>query len=256
MWLILLLFIEFVRLSSSNEHVNCYFTVLYSNGSRSWCLDEECSNHIDIISLEDRQCRTNYLSLKFSSYSKYFDVLVLSSSRIPLSSFFSSGRPDIERLLQIEFLTPFNNDNPFKLDQFRLLTGSISNIDTYELVFNGNIAKNNLTLFIDRDIFMSDEQHFIDTLRLIFNCTKSERVEWELVKSIESLPDSPCPQQIDFLKKDFIKNQNCFNINILVSFKINQKKKSLIFFVIDKCYCICKYYYCYYNCFIFMELSL
>jgi len=213
MWLIFILLIELICLSSSNEDLDCYFTVFYSNGSRSWCLDEECSDHIDIISLEDRQCQTNYLSLKFSSYLKYLNIL----SRIPLSSFFSFGRPKSERLLQIEFLSPLNNDNPFKIDQLRLLSNSLSNIDTYEFIFNGNISINNSILFIDKQMFISNEQIYIDTLRLIFNCSNSQRVEWELIKSIQSLPDSPCPQQIQFLDKHFINNQNCFNIYILVS---------------------------------------
>jgi hypothetical protein len=220
--------IELIRLSLSNNDVDCYFTVLYSNGSRSWCLDEECYNHVDIISIEDRQCRTNYLSLKFSSYSKYLKLLHSSSSRIPLSSFFSLARLNIERLLQIEFLSPLDNDNPFKIDQFRLLTGPRSNIDTYELIFNGNLAKDNVILYIDRDMFMSNEQQYIDTLRLIFNCTNSQRVEWELIKSIEILPDSPCPQQINYLNKNLIKNEKCFNIPILVS---------LIIFFIEKIGC-------------------
>jgi hypothetical protein len=220
MWLIFILLLKLICFSSSNEDLNCYFTVFYSNGSRSWCLDEECSNHIDIISLEDRQCRTNYLSLKFSSYLKYSNIL----SRISFSSFFSFGRPEYERLLQIEFLSSFDNDNPFKIDQLRLLTSSVSNIDTYEFVFNGNISKTNSILFIDREMFISDEQQYIDTLRLIFNCSNSQRVEWELIKSIQSLPDSPCPQQINFSKnKHFINNQNCFNINILVSLFIKEK---------------------------------
>jgi hypothetical protein len=220
MWLIILFSFKLIGLSLSLEDVDCYFTVLYSNGSRSWCSDEDCLNHIDIISLEDRQCRTNYLSLKFSSYSTYSKLLLSSSSRIPLSSFFSFGRPDRERLLQIEFLSPFDNDNPFKLNELRLLSGPISNLDTYELVFNENISKNNLTLFIDQEMFMSDEQQVIDTLRLIFNCTKSSRVEWELIKSVQSFPPSPCPEQINYLKKNIShRNLNCLHLNILVSLK-------------------------------------
>ena len=60
-------------------------------------------------------------------------------------------------------------------------------------------------------MFMSNDQQIIDTLRLIFNCNQSKRVEWELIKSINYLPHSPCPQQINFLRKDY------FHLNILVS---------------------------------------
>lgn len=213
MWLIFVLLICLINSSLSLESDDCYFTVLYSNGSRYWCLDEQCNDYIDIISLENDQCKTNYLSLKFSSYSKYEEFV--KSSSFSLSSMFELGRPNIERLLQIEFLSPLDNDNPFKIEDLYYLTKNISsNIDTYEFIFNENISNNNLTLFIDKEIFISNEQIYIDTLRLIFNCTNSKRVEWELVKSIQYFPDSPCKKQIDFLKKDF----NSFNINILVSF--------------------------------------
>jgi hypothetical protein len=209
----------FIDLSIGNKDSNCYFTVKYSNGSSYRCLDEECSiDHLDIISLENNQCRTDYLSLKYSSYSKYSEILLSNSS---LSSFFSLARPNLERLLQIELLSPLENNSPFELNQLSLLTNSTSNIDTYELVFNGNIAKDNLILYIDKDLFLSAEQEFIDTLRLIFNCTNKKRVEWELIKSISSLPQSPCPQQIRFKEKIFLNNQFCFNIHILVRKSIN-----------------------------------
>ena len=246
MWSSVLLLIQLISSISTSFSIedahNCYFTVVYSNGSRTWCLDQQCYQHLDIISLEDRMCRTNFLSLRFSSYSKYSDVLQTSSLKMPLASFFSLGRPNIERVLQIEFLSPFVSNDPFKLDHLRLLTDSISNIDTYELVFNGNIAENNLTLFIDRDMFMSHEQRVIDTLRLIFNCSKIQRVVWELIKSVENFPDSPCPQQIQFLKKEFINKQDCFKITILVglakSFLFIKKKKRRHFSFVDKCYYI------------------
>jgi hypothetical protein len=119
--------------------------------------------------------------------------------------------PNAERLLQIEFLSPLENNSPFELNQLNLLTNSTSNIDTYELIFNGNISKDNSILFIDKDLFMSDEQVFIDTLRLTFNCTNKQRVEWELIKSISNLPQSPCPQQIQFKHQ-----KHCFNVYTLV----------------------------------------
>jgi hypothetical protein len=175
---------------------------------------------LDIISLESVQCRTNYLSLRFSSYLSYSNFLVSSWSRIDISSLFCSGRPKVERLLQIEFLSPFENSSPFEIDQLNLLSKSVSNIDTYELVFSGRIAQDNIKLFIDEDIFLSAKQEFIDTLRLIFNCSENVRVEWELIKSISSLPPSPCSEQIEFLKKDFLNNENSFERILLVSFII------------------------------------
>ncbi len=217
--------------SLSCEDVNCYFKVFYSNGSRSWCLDEECCNHLDIISLESVQCRTNYLSLRFSSYKSYSKFLVSSWSQLDISSYFSVGRPNIERLLQIEFLSPFENSSPFELDELNLLSNSVSNIDTYELVFSGRIAQDNIKLFIDEDMFLSAKQQFIDTLRLIFNCSENERVEWELIKSISSLPPSPCPEQIQFLKKDFLNNENSFERLVLVSFLISFFQIQIKFFI-------------------------
>ena len=199
------------RLSMGNENSHCYLIVHYSNGSSYRCLDEECSiDHVDLVTVQANRCRTNYLSLKYSSYRKYFQSVL---SHCSLSSSFSSARPNVERLLQIELLSPLENASPFQLNHLRLLTNSTSNIDTYELLFHGNIAQENSVLFIDKDTFMSHEQEYIDTLRLIFNCTSEERVEWELVKSISSLPQSPCPQQIQFKQNN---SQFCLNINILV----------------------------------------
>ncbi|CAF1364428.1 unnamed protein product [Rotaria sordida] len=219
MCLIILLLIQLIVISLSKEDINnCYFTVSYLNGSQYNCLDEDCYKYIDIISLEDQQCRTNNLSLKFSSQSTYKNFLQLTSLENPLASFFSNGRPNLERLLQIEFQSSLFNDDLFKLNQLRLLSPYfISNIDTYEFIFDGFITNNNLTLFIDKNMFISNEQQIIDTLRLIFNCSQFERVEWELIKSIESLPDSPCPQQIQFIKNDFINNQYYNNLIILIS---------------------------------------
>mgnify|MGYP006892790243 FL=1 len=199
----------------------CMFTVLYSNGSRSWCIDEQCSNHVDIISIEDRQCRTNYLSLKFSSYQKYNQFIYSHSLRIPIASFFSLARPNRERLFQIEFLSPLDNSQIFELSQLQLLSGPISNIDTFELIFNGNISKTiNSSLFVDKEMFSSQQQTSIDTLRLIFNCSNQQRVEWELIKSIDFYPQSPCQQQIQFLNNNKSTNnyeKNCFHLNFLVS---------------------------------------
>ena len=189
---------------SSNEEIHCNFTVIYLNGSRSWCYDEECSlNHLDIYSIEDQQCQTNYISFKYSSSSKYLQFLFSKISRQSLSSYFSSSRPHLERLLQIEFLSPLENAYLFDNSHLSLLTDSTSssNIDTYELIFNGKISEENSTISFDQDQFLSVEQVYIDTLRLQFNCTNDERVEWELIKSISSFPPSPCPKQIDFLKK-------------------------------------------------------
>ncbi|CAF3786236.1 unnamed protein product [Rotaria sp. Silwood1] len=61
----------------------------------------------------DRQCQTNYLSLK-----------------TPLASFFSKNCSNLKCLLQIEFQTVFTNDKQFKLDQLSLLSCSISYIYT------------------------------------------------------------------------------------------------------------------------------
>ncbi|CAF4591839.1 unnamed protein product, partial [Rotaria socialis] len=77
-------------------------------------------------------------------------------------------RPNIKRLLQIEFSSLLTNDEPFKLELLSLLADSISNIHTYESIFNGNIAKHDLILFIDRIMFMSDKEQVVDTLRLRF----------------------------------------------------------------------------------------
>ncbi|CAF1281175.1 unnamed protein product [Adineta steineri] len=219
MLLIVFLFVQLILICFSFENeTDCYFRVLYSNGSQSWCLDEECSNHTDIISLENLHCQTNYLSLKFSSYSNYSNFLLSTTSKqIYLSSFFSLGRPNLERLLQIEFLSSLENNKSFQLDQLSLLANSLSNIDTYELNFLGNLSNNNLQLFIDENLFLSNEQQFIDTLRLIFNCSKYERVEWELVKSIQSIPQSPCPQQITLLNHQLNQQKYSFNIIILTS---------------------------------------
>ncbi|UJR17855.1 hypothetical protein I4U23_004754 [Adineta vaga] len=201
---IFILFIQLIRFCSSEEDSLCYFRIFLSNGTQAWCLDEECFNHLDLISIENFQCRTNFLSLRFSSYSTYSTFLRSTS----LSSFFSLNRSNLERLLQIEFLSPLENINqPFQLDELKLLSYSIpSNIDTYELIFHGNLIKNPSQLLFDEEIFLSKEQKYIDTLRLIFNCTSNERVEWELVKSIQSIPNSPCPQQI-ILKQNSDQNQ-------------------------------------------------
>ncbi|CAF4409425.1 unnamed protein product, partial [Rotaria sp. Silwood2] len=87
--------------SLSEEDINnCYFNVFYSNGSQYNCLDEDCYKYIDIVSLEDQQCRTNYISLKFSSYLTYKNFLEITSLKTPLASFFCNGRPNLERLLQ------------------------------------------------------------------------------------------------------------------------------------------------------------
>jgi len=110
----------------------------------------------------------------------------------------SPSPSNFERLLQIEFLSPLDDNNqPFELNELKLLTNSLpSNIDTYEFVFQGNLVENHFKLFFDQELFLSEEEQYIDTLRLIFNFTLNERVEWELVKSIQLTPDSPCPQQI------------------------------------------------------------
>ncbi|CAF2810981.1 unnamed protein product [Rotaria sp. Silwood2] len=219
MWLILILLFKLLVVSLSEEDINnCYFNVFYSNGSQYNCLDEDCYKYIDIVSLEDQQCRTNYISLKFSSYLTYRNFLEITSLKTPLASFFCNGRPNLERLLQIEFQTPFINDEPFKIDQFNILSRSISNIDTLEFIFNGFISNNNRTLFIDKNMFISNEQNIIDTLRLIFNCSQYERVEWELIKSIKSLPESPCPQQIQFIKNDFTNNYNLIILVTLITY--------------------------------------
>jgi len=249
MYSILLVLIQLIYFSLSNEDLNCYFTVKYSNGSTYRCLDEECSiDHIDIISLEANQCRTNYLSLKYSSYSSYSKFLVSNPSY--LSSYFSLARPNLERLLQIEFLSPLENNSPFEINELSLLTNSTSNIDTYELIFHGNISKTNSIIFISKDLFLNNKQEFIDTLRLIFNCTNEQRVEWELVKSISSLPESPCPQQIQYFETN---HSPCFNINILVRKFILLIKSNLFF--LDKSYWIDMYSNSYCNKFIIMELS-
>ncbi|CAF3786258.1 unnamed protein product [Rotaria sp. Silwood1] len=217
MWSIILLLFKLIVESLSNEDINnCYFNVFYSNGSSYKCLDEDCYQYIDIISLEDQKCQTNYLSLKFSSYLTYKNFLQLTSLKTPLASFFSKNHSNLERLLQIEFQTAFINDEPFKLNQLSLLFHSISYIDTYEFIFNGFIVDNNKTLFIDQHMFISDEQNIIDTLRLVFNCTQYNRVEWELVKSIQSLPQSPCPQQIQFITNHSIDNNQYYSHLIIL----------------------------------------
>ncbi|CAF3315886.1 unnamed protein product [Rotaria socialis] len=218
MWSVILLILKLISISVSNEERNnCYFTVFYSNGKRSYCIDEQCYHHLDIISLKDRQCRTNYLSLQFSSYLTYKKFLQSTLLKNSLSYYFSKARPNVERLLRIEFLSPFLNDDPFQLDQLRLLANSISNIDTYEFIFNENITINNLTLFIDQDMFSSSDQQIIDRLTLRFSCTHIQRVEWQLIKSIQSFPNSPCPQQIQLKKKDFRQKEFSSNLIILAS---------------------------------------
>ncbi|CAF3458932.1 unnamed protein product, partial [Rotaria sp. Silwood2] len=156
------------------------------------------------------------------------------SLKTPLASSFSKNHSNLERLLQIEFQTLFINDQPFQLDQFNLLSHSISYIDTVEFLFHGFIVNNNRTLFIDQDMFISDEQNIIETLRLIFNCTTYDRVEWELVKSIQRLPQSPCSQQIQFLRNHSFNNNQYYSpliilVGLTIFLVIKQKQIILIF---------------------------
>ena len=198
---------------ASFDESNCPVIVSYQNGSRSGCYDDRCNDHLDISSLDLGRCRTNYLSLRFSSYSIYANFLRLASQQTPLSALFSSARPNLERLLQIEFRTSLVNDQAFQLRQWRLLSNAASNIDTYELIFADKLIEGNATILLDRDMFLADEQDVIDTLRISFHCNDHERVEWELVKSISSLPESPCPQQIRFHEKPSFSPRLCFSIN-------------------------------------------
>lgn len=224
MYLSILIIVKFFLIVSLSYEYNnnCYFTVFYLNGSRSYCLDKQCNEHIDIISLKDRQCQTNSLSLKFSSYLKYKNFLENLLLKNSISSYYSKARPNVERYLFIEFVTPFMNSDPFKLDHLNLLTKSISNIDKYIFYLNGNLTLNNSTLFIDKNMFYSNEQNLIDKFILIFNCSNNKQVEWILIKSIEYIQESPCPQQIQFLKQNNFQQKNIsFNLILLVSLKIN-----------------------------------
>ncbi|CAF1330474.1 unnamed protein product [Adineta ricciae] len=183
--------------SSTEEDLWCYFRVQNSDGSQSWCLDEDCYKYLDVVSIDDNHCETNFLSLRFSSYSTYFTFLRSTSTKKSLSSYFSRKQTNAERLLQIEFLSSLKDDQIFHLNELKLLSNSTpSNIDTYELVFPGNLIENDSPMIFDEQIFLSEQQQYIDTIRLIFNCSANERVEWELVKSIQSVSYSPCPQQI------------------------------------------------------------
>ena len=211
-----------------NEDIHCNYRVKYLNGSESSCKNDECSlNHIDIYSLDNGQCRTNYLSLKYTSYSKYRLFLLSTYRKNSISSYFVSSYPNIERLLQIEFVSPLENNLPFQYSELNLLSNSqSSNIDTVELIFNGNISKDNLIIGIDLN---NSEQVSIDTLRLIFNCNLNERVEWELMKSISIYPPSPCPKQINYLHLiNSSKNEECFHLNLFVS-EMKLKIESMFF---------------------------
>jgi hypothetical protein len=46
-------YLQFIIFCSNEEDRPYYFRVFYSNGSQSWYLDEECSNHLDLISIKD-----------------------------------------------------------------------------------------------------------------------------------------------------------------------------------------------------------
>lgn len=214
-----LLFLIPLLVEPNSLEDDCRFIITYSNGSRTLCIDRRCSSHLDLIAIEDHQCRTNSLSLTFSTYHKYEQFLNRSSSRIPLSSFFSMDHPKGDRLLQIHFLSPLDNSRPFQFDQFRLLSGPNSHIDTYEMIFHGKISKMNSILYLDRDFFLSNEQRFIQTLRLRFHCTFNKTVQWELRKSNRSLPPSPCEEQIQYFPKQQTSEQfKCFHFNFLVKF--------------------------------------
>lgn len=185
----LVLFLLFVGSSA------CYFRVFSANGSQSWCLDEECARHVDLLGLEPLNCRTSFLSLRFSSSRTYERFLRSTRSLSPL---FATGRPTFERLLQVELLAPLEDDRIFDVEQLKFLADvPPSNIDTYELIF----PELHVPIVLDEELFFNTTQHAFDTLRLIFNCTANDTVEWELVQSIGSLPDSPCPQRIVLGKK-------------------------------------------------------
>ena len=201
---------------ASLDEPHCPVKVSFQNGSRSRCYDDRCSDHLDISSLDMGFCQTNYLSLRFSSYSIYANFLRLASQRTALSSLFSSARPNLERLLEIEFQSSLVDDQAFQLQQWRLLSKSPSNIDTYELIFADKLIDGNATIFLDRDMFLGDEQDVIDTLRINFHCSENMRVEWELIKSIPSLPESPCPQQIRFREKRSFPRRFCFSNRVMV----------------------------------------
>ena len=198
LWLLMTLLMIVV---ADDDH-RCPFRMKLANGSEWNCWDDECSNGVDPTFLEiGEDCRTNYLSLKFVSSSSYQKFL---SNVTSLSSFFRPGRPHLERLLQIEILSPLtNNEELFTIDHWNHLLlndTSPSNIDTYELIFNDRLTTDEgVQLRIDGDSFISVEQKSIDTLRIHFHCSKDLIVEWELVKSLSSLPRSPCPEQIDYL---------------------------------------------------------
>lgn len=202
---------------SMDEDISCNYRLKYLNGSESWCKSDECSlNHVDIYSLENDHCETNYLSLRYSSYSRYREFLLSTYRKKSVSSYFISSHPNVERLYQLELISPLESNLPFQSTELNLLSNSpISNIDTLEMIFDGNLSKENLIIGIDLN---HSEEISIDTLRLIFTCQSNERVEWELIRSVGQYPPSPCPKQINYLHLiDAEKNEDYFHINIFVS---------------------------------------
>ena len=195
-----------LSIAAGDDDRRCSFTLEFVNGSELTCWDEECSDFVDPISLvhsgHDGDCRTNSLSLKFRSSSSYERFL---SNVSFLSSFFRPGRPTLERLLQVELLSPLNSGELFTLAHWKVLSpSSPSHIDTYELIFAGRLTEeeDGESLQLDEETFLSAEQNSIDTLRIHFRCSKDLIVEWELVRSLSLLPPSPCPEQIESLRSN------------------------------------------------------